>query len=118
MYRAVYNGLLPSAATLDRIDQSSDTSNKRCVCTTSHIIGCVVGHLDDVVPSIVVHVGLERPDVLPCFLSQWPVKDHVGLGRCRDIAQLLACEFGTFIDDLRNSSVGRVRIVMTVDESL
>ena len=65
---AVCNGLLLSAATLDRVDQSSDTSNKRCVCTTSHIVGCVVGYLDDIVPSIVMHVGLERPDVLPSFL--------------------------------------------------
>ena len=123
MYRAVCNGLLPSAATLDRVDQSSDTSNKWCVCTTFHIVGCVVGHLDDIVPSIVMHVGLERPDVLPSFLPPWPIKDHVGLGRCRGITQLLACEFGTFIgvvplDDLRNFSIGRVGIVMTVNESL
>ena len=117
MYRAVCDGLLPSAATLGRVDQSSDTSNNWGV---SHIAGCVV---DDTVPPIVTHVGLERADVLPSFLPQRPIKDHVGLGRRRDIAQLLACEFSTLIifvplDNLRDSSIGRVGVVMTVDESL
>ena len=64
---------------------------------TAHIVGCVVGYLDDIVQSMVTHVGLERPDVFPSFLPQWPTKDHVGLGRCRDITQLLACDSGTLI---------------------
>ena len=123
MYRAVYNGLFRFAATLDRVDQPFDTSNKWCVCTTSHIVGCVVGHLNDILPSIVTHVGLERPDALSSFLPQWPVKDHVELGLCRDIAQLLASEFGSLIslvclDDLRDASIGCVGIVVTVNESL
>ena len=86
-------------------------------------VGCVVGHLNDIVPSIVMHVGLERPDVLSSFLPQWPVKDRVALRLCRDIAQLRAIEFGSLLslvslDDLRDASIGRVGIVVTVNESL
>ena len=60
-----------------------------------------------------MHVGLERPDAPTSFLPQWPVKDHVGLGLCRVIAQLLASEFESLIssvslDDLRDASVGRI----------
>ena len=123
VYRAVHNRLPPSVATLDRIDQSSDTSHEWCTCTTLHIVGRVVGHLNNIVPSIVTHVGLERPDALSSFLPQWPVKDHVGLGLCRDIAQLLASEFGPLVglvslDDLRDASVGRIGIAATINESL
>ena len=111
--RAVRDGLLPSAATFERVGQSSDTSNKWGHCITFHIVGRVVRHLDDVVPPIVMHVRLERPDVLPSFLPQF----HVGLGQRRDVAHLLAGEFSTLLiivplDDLRNSSIGRVGIVM------
>ena len=56
----------------------------------------------------------------PSFLSQWPVKNHVGLGLCRDISQLLTSEFGiglVSLDDLRDASVGRIGIVVT-NESL
>ena len=72
------------------------------------ILSDALRDLDDV-----VRVRLEHPDVLPSFLPQRPVKDHVGLGLCRDIAQLLACEVGTFIcfvpfDEDQNSSTCRV----------
>ena len=117
MYRAVRDGLLPSAATFERVDQSSDTSKKWGCCNILHIVGRVVRHLDDIVPTIVMRVGLERPDVLPSFLPQWPIKDHVGLGRRRDIAQLLAGIIVS-LDDFRDSSIGRVGVVMTANESL
>ena len=48
----------------------------------------------------------------PVFCLNGQSRIHVGLGLCRGIAQLLACEFGTFIgfgfvpfDDLRNPAL-------------
>ena len=86
MDRAIHDG----RSCFERVDQASETRYIWCCCPRLHILRCIAQHLGDVVPPIVMHVGLEGPGVLPSLLPQWPIEDYNGLNGYRSIAQLLA----------------------------